>query len=251
MSVYPDLSDKSVVITGANGDIGLAICEKYLNLNCQVFAVAHSHQNMLQQLKSSHPRGDYLIIKSCDITDADQVQKLVAELEQQIRCVHVLVNNAGLCSDNLFSAMNYEQFDRVIKVNLYGTFNLCKSLLGMLRSARGATVVNVSSVAGVTASFGQVNYSAAKAGINGLTRSLAAEYAAKGIRINAVAPGMIESKMVKKVPRQIVQTVVSATPLKRLGRAEEIADAIAFLSSSASGFIVGQTLVVDGGLVMR
>jgi 3-oxoacyl-[acyl-carrier protein] reductase len=165
--------------------------------------------------------------------------------------VHVLINNAGIYKDNVFSALTYEEFDQVIKVNLYGTFTMTKRLLPLLRHARNSTVVNISSISGITSSFGQSNYSAAKAGIIGLTRTLASEMASKGIRVNAVAPGMIESRMVKKVPRQIVRNVMSAIPLKRLGRVDEIANVVAFLSSDASSYIVGQTLVADGGLVMR
>ncbi|WP_431222424.1 SDR family oxidoreductase [Serratia sp. L9] len=251
MSHYPDLEAKNVVITGASGDIGLAICEKYLKQNANVYAIYHHDNSGLEKLKSSHPQGDNLHIQQCDIADVDAVSQWVEQLEKQAKAIHVLVNNAGIYKDNVFSAMTYEEFDQVIKVNLYGTFSMTKQLLPLLRHARNSTVVNISSVSGVTSSFGQTNYSAAKAGIIGFTRTLANEMAAKGIRVNAVAPGMIESRMVKKVPRQIVRTVMSAIPLKRLGRVDEIANVVAFLSSDASSYIVGQTLVADGGLVMR
>lgn len=251
MSHYPDIEGKNVVVTGASGDIGLAICETYLKQQAKVFAIYHHDQSSLEKLKSTHPQGSNLHILQCNVADVSEVSSLAIELEKQAHAVHVLINNAGIYKDNVFSALTYEEFDQVIKVNLYGTFTVTKQLLPLLRHARNSTVVNISSVSGITSSFGQCNYSAAKAGIIGFTRTLANEMAAKGIRVNAVAPGMIESRMVKKVPRQIVRTVMSAIPLKRLGRVDEIANVVAFLSSDASSYIVGQTLVADGGLVMR
>lgn len=240
-----------MVVTGASGDIGLAICEKYLEQQAKVFAIYHHDNSGLGKLKTSHPQGDNLHIMQCNVADVSEVSSLANELEKQAHEVHVLINNAGIYKDNVFSALTYEEFDQVIKVNLYGTFTMTKRLLPLLRHARNSTVVNISSISGITSSFGQSNYSAAKAGIIGLTRTLASEMASKGIRVNAVAPGMIESRMVKKVPRQIVRNVMSAIPLKRLGRVDEIANVVAFLSSDASSYIVGQTLVADGGLVMR
>ncbi|WP_447870600.1 SDR family oxidoreductase [Serratia fonticola] len=251
MSHYPDIGGKNVVVTGASGDIGLAICEKYLEQQAKVFAIYHHDNSGLEKLKTSHPQGDNLHILQCNVANISEVSSLADELEKQAHEVHVLINNAGIYKDNVFSALTYEEFDQVIKVNLYGTFTMTKRLLPLLRHARNSTVVNISSISGITSSFGQSNYSAAKAGIIGLTRTLASEMASKGIRVNAVAPGMIESRMVKKVPRQIVRNVMSAIPLKRLGRVDEIANVVAFLSSDASSYIVGQTLVADGGLVMR
>ncbi|WMT12353.1 SDR family oxidoreductase [Serratia fonticola] len=251
MSHYPDIGGENVVVTGASGDIGLAICEKYLEQQAKVFAIYHHDNSGLGKLKTSHPQGDNLHIMQCNVADVSEVSSLANELEKQAHEVHVLINNAGIYKDNVFSALTYEEFDQVIKVNLYGTFTMTKRLLPLLRHARNSTVVNISSISGITSSFGQSNYSAAKAGIIGLTRTLASEMASKGIRVNAVAPGMIESRMVKKVPRQIVRNVMSAIPLKRLGRVDEIANVVAFLSSDASSYIVGQTLVADGGLVMR
>ncbi|AVJ17711.1 SDR family oxidoreductase [Serratia rhizosphaerae] len=251
MSIYPDLNGKNVLITGASGDIGLAICKKYLDQGATVYAVYHNDASGLEKLKNKHPQGQALNIHQCNVSDVQSVDELVNTLDAEAGSIHVLINNAGIYKDNLFSALSFEEFDQVIKVNLYGTFNMTKQFMRLLRLARQAAIVNISSVSGVTSSFGQTNYSAAKAGIVGFTRTLAAEMAAKGVRVNAVAPGMIESRMVKKVPRQIVRNVMSAIPLKRLGHVDEIANVVAFLSSDASSYIVGQTLIVDGGLIMR
>ncbi len=251
MAIYADLAGKNVVITGASGDIGLALCDNYLQQKCQVYAIYHSDISGLDEVKSSHVYGENLHLKQCNVSDGEAVVKLAAELESEFDSLHVLVNNAGICKDNLFSMMEFDEFDQVMKVNMYGTFHMCKQLLRPLRHARNAAIVNVSSISSLTASFGQTNYSAAKGAINGFTRTLAAEYAGKGIRVNSVAPGMIDSRMVKKIPRQISRTIISAIPLKRLGNVDEIAHVALFLSSDASSYIVGQTLVADGGLVMR
>lgn len=251
MAIYPDLNGKNVLVTGASGDIGLAICKKYLEQGATVYAIYHNDVSGLEKLEAKHPQGQALNIHQCNVSDIQSVDELVNTLDAEAGSIHVLINNAGIYKDNLFSALSFEEFDQVIKVNLYGTFNMTKQCMRLLRLARQAAIVNISSVSGVTSSFGQTNYSAAKAGIVGFTRTLAAEMASKGVRVNAVAPGMIESRMVKKVPRQIVRNVMSAIPLKRLGHVDEIANVVAFLSSDASSYIVGQTLIADGGLIMR
>ncbi len=161
------------------------------------------------------------------------------------------MNNAGIVKDNLFATMDANDFSEIISTNLIGMFNITNKMLTLLRSAEKSTIINVSSIAGIIPSVGQINYSSSKAGIIGFTRTLAAELASKGVRVNAVAPGMIESAMVKKVSRQVVRQVISTIPLQRLGLASEVADVIVFLSSDASSYMVGQTLVVDGGMVMR
>lgn len=187
----------------------------------------------------------------CNVADVSEVSSLANELEKQAHEVHVLINNAGIYKDNVFSALTYEEFDQVIKVNLYGTFTMTKRLLPLLRHARNSTVVNISSISGITSSFGQSNYSAAKAGIIGLTPHPGQRNGLKGDPRQCRGTGDDWIQNGKKVPRQIVRNVMSAIPLKRLGRVDEIANVVAFLSSDASSYIVGQTLVADGGLVMR
>lgn len=251
MFTYSDLNKKNIIVTGANGDIGIAICQKYLEQNCTVFAVYHKNRNELDKLKEESKYSDSLYILNCDISNIDSITDFFINLKEYVNTIHVLVNNAGVIKDELFSAININDFEYVIKTNLIGTCHFTKQILLLLRSADKATIINVSSIAGIVPSIGQSNYSAAKSGIIGFTHTLAAELASKGIRVNAVAPGMIESVMVKKVSRQVVRQVKSVIPLQRLGLSEEVANAILFLSSEASSYIVGQTLIVDGGMVMR
>lgn len=251
MYQYNDLNNKNVLVSGASGDIGLAICEQFLQQQCRVYALYHSHGESLAELKQHHPQGGRLAIIQCDLADAEAVKQLSTYLTKTAGKLDVLVNNAGIVKDSLFAAMSFAEFSSVIETNLLTTFRLTKETLMLLRAAEAPAVVNVASIAAIVPSPGQNNYSASKSGILGFTRTLAAELAPGGVRVNAVAPGMIESKMVKKVSRTVVREVTQTIPLKRLGRCEEVANTIVYLSSSASSYIVGQTLVIDGGLVMR
>ncbi|ERK10272.1 3-oxoacyl-[acyl-carrier protein] reductase [Pantoea sp. AS-PWVM4] len=251
MYKYHDLINKNVLITGASGDIGLSICAGFLQQQCHVYALYKSNAADLQQLKETHPQGERLHILQCDLANQEAVKQLCQYLSSQASKLDVLVNNAGIVRDALFAAMGNDDFNTVIDTNLINTFVLTKEALLLLRAAETATIVNVASIAGLIPSVGQSNYSASKAALLGFTRTLAAELAPRGVRVNAVAPGMIESKMVKKVSRTVVRDVTASVPLRRLGRCEEVANTIIYLSSSASSYIVGQTIVIDGGLVMR
>lgn len=251
MYKYNDLSHKHVLVSGASGDIGLAICQQFLQQDCQVYALYYTHGDALQALKANHPLGERLNIIACDLSDPVAVKQLAITLAETAGKIDVLVNNAGIVKDSLFAAMAFEDFSRVIETNLLTLVRLTKAALMLLKAGDSPTIVNVASVTALVPSPGQSNYSASKSAILGFTRTLAAELAPGGIRVNAVAPGMIESRMVKKVSRTVVREVTNAIPLKRLGRCAEVADTIVYLSSAASSYIVGQTIVIDGGLVMR
>ena len=251
MYKYDDLINKTVLVTGASGDIGLAICAKFLEQECQVYALYNTRSAELIELKNRHPQGDKLHILQCNLADKDEVSNLCVWLNKSAGKLDVLVNNAGIVKDSLFAAMSFEDFSTVIEQNLLTIFRLTKETLMLLRAAENPAIVNVASIAAIIPSVGQTNYSASKGALLGFTRTLAAEMAARGVRVNAVAPGMIESRMVKKVSRTVIRDVLSSIPLKRLGQSAEVANTIVFLSSSASSYIVGQTIIIDGGLVMR
>ncbi|CAM3928110.1 SDR family NAD(P)-dependent oxidoreductase [Rahnella bruchi] len=251
MYQFSDLINKKVLVSGASGDIGLAICDKFLHQGCQVYALYKSNAVELELLRSVHPQGENLHILQCDLADKQAVKNLCSELDEKARQLDVLINNAGIVKDNLFSAMTSDEFGDVIDTNLLSTFSLTREALRLLRGSSAAAIVNMASIAAIIPSVGQCNYSASKGALLAFTRTLAAELAGRGVRVNAVAPGMIESRMVKKVSRQVVRGVMATVPLKRLGTCEEVANAVMFLSSSASSYIVGQTIVIDGGLVMR
>lgn len=251
MFKFSDLKDKNVLVTGASGDIGLAICNEYLKQECQVYALYNMNGSDLQALKNTHPMGHQLQILQCDLADQNSVRQLCRRLGEEIKNLDVLVNNAAIVKDSLFAAMSCDDFNTVIETNLFSTFRLTREVLLLLRASDSSTIINVASIAALIPSVGQCNYSASKGALLAFTRTLAAELAPRGVRVNAVAPGMIESKMVKKVSRTVVREVVSSIPLRRLGKCSEVADTVVYLSSSASSYIVGQTIVIDGGLVMR
>jgi 3-oxoacyl-[acyl-carrier protein] reductase len=251
MYKYNDLIDKTVLVTGASGDIGLGVCAKFLEQDCDVYAQYKSAIAPLTALKENHPNGHRLHSIECDLGDPQSVSALCAQITQAAGKIDVLVNNAGIVKDSLFASMSVEDFSAVIDINMVGMFRLTKEALMLLRASSSPAVINVASIAALIPSVGQSNYSASKGAILGFTRTLAAELAPRGVRVNAVAPGMIESKMVKKVSRTVVREVTNSIPLKRLGRCEEVANTIVYLGSSASSYIVGQTIVIDGGLVMR
>lgn len=251
MYTYSDLSNKTVLVSGASGDIGLAVCMQFLQQGCQVYALYYRHGEKLIELKNSHPQGDRLYILPCDLSDGEAVKELGLYLANAAGKIDVLINNAGRVKDSLFAAMSFDDFSAVIETNLATMFRLTKATLLLLRGAVNPVIINVASIAALIPSPGQSNYSASKSAMLGFTRTLAAEMAPAGIRVNAVAPGIIESAMVKKVPRTVVKEVKNSIPLKRLGSCAEVANTIIYLSSSASSYIVGQTIVIDGGLVMR
>lgn len=251
MYKYSDLSNKTVLVSGASGDIGLAVCQQFLQQECQVYALYYRNGEKLSELKKNHPLGDRLYILQCDLSDGEAVTQLGLCLTNTVGKIDVLVNNAGRVKDCLFAAMHSEDFSTVIETNLMTIFRLTKATLMLLRAAVSPVIINVASIAALIPSPGQSNYSASKSAILGFTRTLAAEMAPAGIRVNAVAPGMIESRMVKKVSRTVVREITNSIPLKRLGSCAEVANTIVYLSSSASSYIVGQTIVIDGGLVMR
>ncbi len=251
MYKYNDLKGKTVLISGASGDIGIAICEKFLEQGCEIYALYNTNADRLEELKANNSSGQRLNILQCDIADPEKVAILMKYLNDKVTKIDVLVNNAGIVKDNLFASMTFEDFSSVIGTNMLSTFRLTKEALMLLRCSDSPAIINVASIAAIIPSIGQVNYSASKGALLGFTRTLAAELAPRGVRVNAVAPGMIESRMVKKVSRTVVREVTHSIPLKRLGQCQEVANTIVYLSSSAASYIVGQTIVIDGGLVMR
>jgi len=251
MFEYKDLANKIVLVSGASGDIGLEICAKFLEQECTVFALYKSNPTQLKELKEGHAGGARLHILQCDLANSEEITDLCDRLSSEVGRLDVLVNNAGIVKDNLFASMSFDDFSSVINTNLLSLFCLTKQTLMLLRGSENPTIVNVASIAAIVPSVGQINYSASKGAILSFTRTLAAELAPRGVRVNAVAPGMIESKMVKKVSRTVVREIINSIPLKRLGKCEEVANTIVYLSSAASSYIVGQTIVIDGGMVMR
>lgn len=243
------LIGKVVLITGASRGLGASFAEHFAQSKAFV-VINYKRQKRgaeatLEKVISAGGKG---MLMPFDVTDPAEIQKGIDSLIEEQGKIDILINNAAIVSDNHFSFMDETQWRKVMDVNLNGVFNVIQATLPhMLRTGKGS-IVNVSSVAGIHASPGQANYSAAKAGLIGLTRTLGSELAPQGIRVNAVVPGLIDSGMGKRLNKDIADAKQAAIPMQRLGEPEEVAEAVAFLASDRASYITGQYLVVDGGI---
>ncbi len=241
---------KVVLVTGASQGIGRAIAAKFASMGAKVALNDISFQE--EQLKAAAekmksagaPEAQYFL---ADVSNYGEVEKMMADIQTAFGGLDVLVNNAGIAKDRTLAKMTAEEWQKVIDVNLTSVFNCSKLALPMLIANQG-NIVNVSSFSGLRGNFGQTNYTAAKAGIIGFTKTLSKEVGKFGARVNAVAPGFIESKMTEAMPEEVKAMVKKLTSLSRTGKPEEVAAAIAFLASSEASFITGAILNVDGGL---
>lgn len=243
------LDGKKVIVTGGCRGIGKHVTKKCLELGASV-AVTYVHSKKhADQLREELPDFEKkLHIFQLDVSKKDAVKEQVKKMIETLGGVDCLVNNAGITKDKLFFMMTDEEWEAVIETNLNGSFYMSKQvIMEMIRNKTGS-IINVSSVSGVIGVSGQTNYCASKFGINGLTKSLSKELAAKNIRVNAIAPGYIDTEMVQQIPEKKLKELKGSIPMKRLGAPEEVADLVAFLCSDHSSYITGQTLVIDGGL---
>ena len=237
------MSEEVVFISGASRGIGTAIAEHFANKGHKVIGTSRS--NFTFDSDNSN-----LIPLSLDITNRDSVNECMNYLKENNLTPSILINNAGITSDQLFLRMKDEDWDNVIATNLTGTFNLTKALIkGMIKNRYGR-IINISSVSGLMGNPGQVNYSSAKAGLSGFTKSLAKEVGSRGITVNSIAPGFIETDMTSYLDENAKEKLTQDIPLKRLGCVNDIAELAIFLASDESSYITGQTISVDGGLFM-
>jgi 3-oxoacyl-[acyl-carrier protein] reductase len=252
MARYEDLEGKVALITGGSGDSGQAAIKELARQGCRVYFTYNSSKEQADQIISELEQDSKsAVAKQCNIQDKQQVKALIENIVETEGCIDILVNNAGIYKDNLFTTMKDEEFEDVVQTNLFGTFYCTKAAVDNMYRNRSGVVINISSIAGVTNSFGQANYSSAKGAVIAFGRTIAAELAPKNIRVNTIAPGLIESSMVKRIPRNIMKQTLSSIPVNRLGQPSEIAKVISFLASEDASYIVGQTIVADGGLIMR
>ncbi|MCC5945836.1 MAG: acetoacetyl-CoA reductase [Bernardetiaceae bacterium] len=236
------------LITGASGGIGTSICKKLTDDGFIVVANYRNREKAEEWNDTMKADGYDLMLAKGDVADFESVEKLVAEAQEKAGgTIDVLVNNAGITKDGSFRKMTFEQWDSVLRTDLYSVFNCTRHVInGMLESGYGR-IINVSSVNGQRGQFGQTNYSAAKAGIHGFTKSLAMETANKGITVNTISPGYIATEMVMAVPENIRQQIIAGIPVGRLGEPEEIAALVAYLASDAAGFVTGANFAINGG----
>ena len=242
---------KTVFVTGASRGIGKEVALKYAENGYDVIINYVSDKTDVEALeKEFKEKGADTLILKADVSNPEEVQNVVDKAIEKFGKIDVLVNNAGITRYNLLMRMSEEEFDKVLEINLKGTFLVTKAVTKYMMKKRSGSIINLSSVVGVAGNAGQCNYSASKAGIIGFTKSIAKELASRNIRANAVAPGFIETDMTAVLSDSVKESIHNQIPLKRMGSAKEVAELIYFLGSEKSSYITGQVINVDGGMVM-
>lgn len=242
-----DLKNKNIIVTGASGGIGNSIVEK-LNLSGANILATGTREEKLKELKEKF--NDIKTLKF-DISNHEKIEEFIEnatnELGGNLDCI---VNNAGITKDNLTIRMNMEEWSKVIDINLTSTFLMSKYSIKKMLKNKSGKIINITSVVGHTGNVGQANYTASKAGIVAMSKSLAIEYAKKNINVNCISPGFISTAMTDKIDEKFKESIISKIPASRLGKPEDVANAVVFLASSASDYINGETIHVNGGMYL-
>lgn len=243
-----ELKGKNVFITGSTRGIGLAMAHKFASLGSNI--VLNGRREIDEVLVSEFSDyGVQVASISGDVSDSTDAKRMVEEAIEKLGSVDILVNNAGITKDKLMLKLTEEDFEQVLKVNLVGAFNMTQAVLKPMSKARQGAVINVSSVVGLIGNVGQANYAASKAGLIGFTKSVAREVAARNVRVNAIAPGIIESDMTDVLSDKVKEATLAQIPMKRFGNTSEVAEVAAFLARQE--YLTGQVIAIDGGLTMR
>ncbi len=235
------------LITGATGGLGTAMC-KHLADDGYLVVANYRTQNKADEWKIKMADEGYeFAMYKADVSSYQEVGAMVEQVQEDLGVIDVLVNNAGITRDGSFKKMSYENWDIVLRSNLYSVFNCCRHVINPMLAQKHGRIINISSVNGQRAQYGQVNYSAAKAGMHGFTKTLAIEVASKGITVNTISPGYIATDMVMAVPQEYRDKIVANIPVGRLGGTYEIAHLVSFLASEDAGFITGANYAINGG----
>ena len=238
--------NKKILVTGATGGIGNALVKKFVSLQGDVLATGTKAEK-LDELKKNFPN---LKVKKFDISEHSRIEEFIENVSLELGGLDILINNAGINSDNLSLRMKDDEWKKVIDINLTSTFLLSKNSIKKMLKTKYGRIVNITSIVGHTGNLGQVNYSASKSGIIGMSKSLAIEYAKKNITINCVSPGFIVSEMTMGIPEKMKLLLTSRIPMGKLGTGEDVSNCVAFLSSESASYVTGETIHVNGGMYM-
>lgn len=249
--MYKDIENKIALVTGASRGIGLAVAKKLAENGAYVYLnFCHSKEKAQEAVDAIIQSGGKAEAVQCDTSDFAACKEMIDQIIKKSGRLDVLVNNAGITRDNLLMKMSEEEYDEVLNTNLKGTFHTIRHASKYLLKQRSGRIINITSVSGVLGNAGQANYCASKAGVIGLTKSVAKELASRGINVNAVAPGLVDTDMTRTLPDKVKEQLSAQIPFKRMASPENIADAVLFLASDAASYITGQVLCVDGGMAM-
>jgi NAD(P)-dependent dehydrogenase (short-subunit alcohol dehydrogenase family) len=245
------LEGKTALVTGGSRGIGkaisIALASRGADVGLTCFTGCKFAEDVRTEIRDLGRRAEYF---AHDVGDVNEIAKLATEVSDALGGVDILVNNAGITRDRSFKKMTQEMWDTVLAVDLTGVFAVTKQFIDGMADRGWGRVINISSIVGEVGNFGQANYAAAKAGVIGLTKTLAREYARKGVTVNAIAPGFIRTRMLQEVPEKALEAVINMTPVGRLGEPVEVAAGVAFLASPAASYITGHVLDINGGMAM-
>ncbi len=244
------LDNKVALITGAGRGIGRSIAERFAQEGATVLCVSKTPENCQQVAQEIIAQGGKAEAFPMDVSNKESIKNVSEKIIEKYKNVDILVNNAGITRDKLFVRMEDEDWEQVLFTNLFSAFYLCKQFVRPMTLKRWGRIINISSVSGIMGNAGQANYSAAKAGLLGFTKTLAKELACRSITVNAIAPGFIATSMTKDLPESVIEQAQKIIPLKRFGNPIEIANTAVFLASEDASYITGQVIKVDGGMVM-
>jgi 3-oxoacyl-[acyl-carrier protein] reductase len=245
-----DLLDKAAIVTGSARGIGKTIAMTLAAAGANIVISDLNTEAGKATVDEINAMGRKAVWVEADVSKSDQATKLIESAQEEFGKIDILVNNAGITRDNLVMRMTEDEWDSVISVNLKGTYNCIRAAAKILMKQRAGRIINIASVVGQMGNAGQANYASSKAGVIGLTKSVAKEFSSRNVLVNAVAPGFIETAMTEKLPENARESLLQLIPLAKLGQPEDVARVVLFLSSDQSSYITGQVINVDGGMVM-
>jgi len=246
-----DLNGKIAIVTGASQGIGETIAVEMAKSGANVFCLARNKNALDSTINKIISNGDKASAYSCDISDNEQFNNIVTDIFKEYGSIDILVNNAGITNDTLLMRMSDDQWDSVLNINLKGSFTCTRSVIKYMMKKKSGRIINITSIVGLTGNAGQANYAASKAGLIGMTKSIAKEVASRGITANCIAPGWIETAMTEQLSDDVKNKFLSQIPTGKIGYPKDIANTVIFLASKEAEYITGQTITVDGGRIIN